>query len=153
VTIYRDLAVTDPGRYRPDLARCLANLGIRYAGLDRPAEALPPSEEAVAIRRELARADPDQHRPDLARSLVNLCFRYSELERSMDAVAPGQEAVSIYRELAAASPDYRRELARALSGLAAALDALGHDTEAERAEGEAAEIMQGLEQSRASVLG
>jgi tetratricopeptide (TPR) repeat protein len=153
VTIYRDLAVTDPGRYRPDLARCLANLGIRYAGLDRPAEALPPSEEAVAIRRELARANPDHHRPDLARSLVNLGFRYSELGRATDAVPPGREAVSIYRELVAASPDYRRELARALSGLAAALDALGHDTEAERAEGEAAEIMQGLEQSRASVLG
>jgi tetratricopeptide (TPR) repeat protein len=153
VTIYRDLARTDSRRYRPDLARCLANLGIRYAGLNRPAEALPPSEEAVTIRRELARVNPDRHRPDLARSLVSLGFRYSELGRATDAVPPGREAVSIYRQLAVASPDYRRELARALSGVAAALDVLGRDAEAERAEGEAAEIMQDLEQSAPAVLG
>jgi tetratricopeptide (TPR) repeat protein len=153
MTIYRDLARTDPRRYRPDLARCLAHLGIRYAGLNRPAEALPPCEEAVTIRRELARINPDRHRPDLARSLVNLGFRYSELGRAADAVPPGREAVSIYRQLAVASPDYRRELARALSGVAAALDVLGRDAEAERAEGEAAEIMQDLEQSAPAVLG
>jgi tetratricopeptide (TPR) repeat protein len=150
VTIYRKLATADPGRYRPDLARCLANLGIRYAGLNRPAEALPPSAEAVTIRRELARVNPDRHRPDLARSLVNLGLRYCELGRATEAVPPGREAVGIYRELAAASPDYRRELARALSGLAAALDVLGRDREAERAEGEAADITADLEQSRAS---
>ena len=153
VTIYRDLAGTDPSRYQPDLARCLANLAIRYGGLDRPAEALPPSEEAVTIRRELARSNPDRYRPDLARSLVNVAIRYSELGRATDAVAAGQEAVSLYRELAAASPGHRRELARALSGLAAALGALGHDAEAERTEGEAAEIMQDLEQSLASRSG
>jgi tetratricopeptide (TPR) repeat protein len=149
-TIYRDLAATDPGRYHPELARCLASLALRYARLDRPAEALPPSEEAVTIRRELARVNPRRHLPNLARSLVNLGFRYCELRRWTDAVPPAREAVTIYRELVAASPGYRRELARALGGLAAALAALGRDTEAERAEGEAAEITRELKDSHAS---
>lgn len=45
-----------PDRYRPDLAISLANLGIRLWALGRPAEALPPAEEAVAVYRELATA-------------------------------------------------------------------------------------------------
>jgi len=151
VTIYRDLALTDPKRYRPDLARCLANLGTRYAELDRPAEALSPTEEAVTIRRELALISPDRYRPDLARSLVNLGIRHSELGQATEAMLIEQEAVTLYRELAAAIPGYRRELARALRALAAAFGALWHGAAAaERAEGEATEIMQDLEQSRAN---
>jgi tetratricopeptide (TPR) repeat protein len=151
VTIYRDLAGTDPKRYRPDLARCLANLGIRYAELDRPAEALSPTEEAVTIRRELASVNPDRYRPDLARSLVNLGIRHSELGQATDAMIIEQEAVTLYRELAAAIPGYRRELARALRALAAAFGGLWHGAEAaERAEGEAARIVQDLEQSHDS---
>ena len=75
--IYRELAAAYPDRYRPDLARSLSNLGIPFSELGRPAEALPVTQEAVAIRRELAAAYPDRYRPDLARSLSNLGIRFS----------------------------------------------------------------------------
>jgi hypothetical protein len=69
VTIYRELAVADPGRYRPDLAAAVANLGVRLHRLGRPADAVAAAEEAVTVRRELAQADPGRYLPDLAISL------------------------------------------------------------------------------------
>ena len=61
VTIYRELADTDPGRYRPGLADALDWLGIQYSKLGHPADALPPAMEAVAIYRELAGTDPGRY--------------------------------------------------------------------------------------------
>jgi hypothetical protein len=40
VATYRNLASTDPDRYRPELARSLANLGISLYELGRPSETL-----------------------------------------------------------------------------------------------------------------
>jgi hypothetical protein len=51
-------------------ARWLSWLGTTLAQTGRPAEALPVTEEAVAIRRELAAAYPDRYRPNLATSCV-----------------------------------------------------------------------------------
>src|ERR1035441_8772829 len=92
-------------RVRPDLARSLDNLGVRFSALGRPAEALPVTEEAVALYRELAAASPDRYRPDLARSLANLGVWFSALGRPAEALPVTEEAVALYRELAAASPD------------------------------------------------
>ncbi|MGW4662669.1 tetratricopeptide repeat protein, partial [Streptosporangium sandarakinum] len=64
-----------------NLARSLTNLGMRFAELDRPAEALPITEEAVTIYRELAKAHPDRYRPDLARSLTNLGIYFTRSDR------------------------------------------------------------------------
>jgi len=106
--------------------------------LGRPVDALPPTQEAVAIRRELAQVNPDRYRSNLADSLVNLGIRLSELGRPVDALPPTQEAVAIYRELAAANPDrYRTALAHSLTNLAAGLSALGRHSEAEQLRGEA----------------
>ncbi len=135
-----DLAVTrrilqilpgdDPGLR----ARWLSWLGTTLAQTGRPAEALPPAQEAVAIRRELAAAYPDRYRPGLATSLDNLGNRLSALGRPAEALPPAQEAVAAYRELAAAYPDrYRPDLARSLRVLARVLDDLGHTAEAEAA--------------------
>jgi Tetratricopeptide repeat len=97
----------------------LDHLGIRLARLGRPAEALPVTEEAVAIRRELAVASPDRYRPGLAASLSNLGAWFSELGRPAEALPVTEEAVAAYRELAAASPDrYRPGLAASLSKFA-----------------------------------
>jgi hypothetical protein len=76
---------------RPDLARSLSNLGIRFLEL-RPAEALPPAQEAVAIRQELATAYPDRYRPDLGRSLQVLTRALEALGRLEDAEAVRREA-------------------------------------------------------------
>ena len=92
MAIYRELAAAYPDRYRPDLATSLTNLGIRFSELGRPAEALPVTQEAVAIRRELAAANPDRYRPDLARSLQVLALALDALGRAAEAEAARREA-------------------------------------------------------------
>ena len=109
----------------------LGTLGFRLSELGRPADALPVTEEAVAIHRELAAASPDRYRPDLATSLTNLGVRFSALGRPADALPVTEEAVAIHRELAAASPDrYRPDLARSLTNLGVRFSALGRPADA-----------------------
>ncbi|MEV5560383.1 tetratricopeptide repeat protein, partial [Nonomuraea wenchangensis] len=60
MTIRRQLTAAFPDRYRPDLAASLNNLGVYYAALERPDEALSATEEAVTIRRQLTAAFPDR---------------------------------------------------------------------------------------------
>ena len=146
-----DLAVTrrilemlpadDPG-LRP---RWLSWLGVTLAQTGRLAEALPPTQEAVAIRRELAEAYPDRYQPDLAASLSNLGGRFWELGRPAEALPAQQEAVAIYRELAEAYPDrYRPDLAASLSNLGVFFSELGRPAEALPAEQEAVAIRREL---------
>ena len=59
----------------------------RLSELGRPAEALPVTEEAVAIRRELAAASPARYRPDLARSTRLLASTLESLGRTAEAEA------------------------------------------------------------------
>ena len=92
VAIYRELASANPGRYRPDVARSLTNLGIRHAELGRPADAIPSALDAVAIYRELVSTDPDNHRRGLANSLQNLGVWYSQLGREPEAELASAEA-------------------------------------------------------------
>jgi hypothetical protein len=62
-----------PAGTEPEVrAYWLNSLGVRFSELGRPAEALPVTEEAIAIRRELAAARPDRYRPDVATALENL---------------------------------------------------------------------------------
>jgi tetratricopeptide (TPR) repeat protein len=93
--MYRELAAASPDRYRPDLARTLDNLGVWFFELGRPAEALPASEEAVAIRRELAAASPDRYRPDLAQSLDNLAEVLAAVGRKADADSARNETAEL----------------------------------------------------------
>ena len=105
--------------------------GVLLSQLGRFAEALPPTQEAVAIYQVLAAADPDRYRPDLAGSLTNLGVRFSALGRPAEALPPTQEAVAIYQVLAAANPErYRPDLARSLSNLGARFSELGRPAEA-----------------------
>jgi tetratricopeptide (TPR) repeat protein len=109
----------------------LENLGVMFSALGRPADALPVTEEAVAVYRELATASPDRYRPDLARSLSNLGVRFSELGRPADALPVTEEAVAVFRELATASPDrYRPDLANSLNNLGVRFSALGRPADA-----------------------
>ena len=104
----------------------LASLGLWAGEAGYPAEALPATEEAVAIRRELAEANPDRYRPDLAASLTNLGITFSELGRPAEALSVEQEAVAIYDDLAEANPDrYRPDLAASLTNLGVRFSELG----------------------------
>jgi tetratricopeptide (TPR) repeat protein len=145
VEIYRNLAGTNPDRYRPDLAMSLSNLSNRFSELGQPAEGLPAEQEAVEIRRALAAVYPDRYRSDLADSLSNLGVRFSELGRPAEALPAAEEAVEIYRELATAYPDrYRPDLADLLSNLGVRFWELGRPAEALAPAEEAVEIYREL---------
>jgi hypothetical protein len=80
------LAAADLGRYLPDLAQSLSNIGITYTEFGRRAEALPVAMEAVEIRCGLGAAKPEHYLPDLVSSLRNLDITLYGLSRSGDAL-------------------------------------------------------------------
>ena len=106
-----------PGTSRADAARWAHLCGVLLSQAGRLADALPVTEEAVALYRELAAALPDRYNPDLARSLTDLGIRFSELGRRADALPVTEEAVALYRELAALPRRYNPDLARSLTDL------------------------------------
>ena len=73
-------------------APCAASQLPSPAQAGRPSEALPVTEEAVAMYRELAAANPVRYRRDLARSLSNLGVTFSEFGRDREAAAASAEA-------------------------------------------------------------
>src|SRR5262249_44578794 len=103
VEVRRALAEADD-RFRPDLARSLGNLGVRYGQVGRPADAISVVEESVAIRRELVATDAARHLPGLAMSLNSLGTRYADAGRYEDALRVTEESVAIRRTLATADP-------------------------------------------------
>jgi tetratricopeptide (TPR) repeat protein len=126
-------------------AQWLTNLGLRLSALGRPADALPPAEEAVAIYRDLAAADPDRYRPHLANALTNLGARFSGIGRAAEAVGPTEIAIAIYRNLATANPGrYRPDLADALTNLGAWFWELGRPADSMVADQEAVVIYRDL---------
>src|SRR6266487_3969376 len=126
-------------------AQWLTNLGLRLSALGRPADALPPAEEAVAIYRDMAAADPDRYRPKLANALTNRGVRFSQVGRPDATVGPTEEAIAIYRDLAAANPGrYRPDLADALTNLGAWFWELGRPADSMVADQEAVAIYRDL---------
>ena len=121
--VYRSLpADADPAM----VAEWSYKAGILLFQSGRPGDALPVTEEAVAIYRDLAAADPDRYRSNLAGSLSNLGIWFAELGRPADALPVTEEAVAIYRDLAAADPDrYHSNLAGCLTNLGVTFSALG----------------------------
>jgi hypothetical protein len=75
----------------------LSNLGGWCSALARPAEALPPVQQAVTIRRGLAAANPDRYRPGLARSLTTLAGVLARLDRTAEAAAARSESAELGR--------------------------------------------------------
>ncbi len=128
--IRRELAAASPDP-PPGPRNSLDDLGVLFSELGRSAQALPVTEEALAMWRELAAASPDRYRTDLATSLSNLVVRFSELRRLAEALPVTEQAVAMWRELAAASPDrYRTDLATSLSNPGLLLSKLDRLTEA-----------------------
>jgi tetratricopeptide (TPR) repeat protein len=126
-------------------AQWLANVGVRFSALGRPADALLAEQEAVSIRRDLAAANPDRHNPDLAQSLNNLSVTFSELGRPADALPLTLEAVTIRRDLAAANPDrHNPDLAESLNNLGVRFSALGRPADALHVTQEAVAIRRDL---------
>ena len=84
-----------PDRYCPGLAGALSNLGVSFLELGRPADALAPAEEAVALCRELAASSPDRCCAELAIRLSNHSQVLWALDRSAEAAVARDEADAI----------------------------------------------------------
>jgi tetratricopeptide (TPR) repeat protein len=115
VQLLEQVVVRDPTR-RPDLARALLDLAAGHVAVGRRADAVEPTERAVAIYEELAATNP-AFLNDLACSLNNLGNRYREIGRRADAIAPTERAVAICEELAATNPAFLNDLAMSLNNL------------------------------------
>ncbi|MGI9099067.1 MAG: tetratricopeptide repeat protein [Solirubrobacteraceae bacterium] len=109
------LAALDPA-LGPDVAHALNALGAFYSGVGRRADAVAPTERAVAIYEVLAQENP-AFLNDLAGSLNNLGACYSGVGRRADAVAPTERAVAIREVLAQENPAFLNDLAMSLNNL------------------------------------
>jgi hypothetical protein len=87
------------------------NLGSLHLAMANPAEAIRPSEEALALQRELAQRDPAQ-RERLAGLLRNLSILAQKVGRLRSALVYGRESVSILQSLVGTRPDLKASLAR-----------------------------------------
>jgi tetratricopeptide (TPR) repeat protein len=149
VEIYRELAIEEPGRYLPELARSLLFLGYSLKETWRWEDALSAAEEATRLCRQLSSGNPDAFLPDLAGSLNNLGNYLSNLGRHDEALATAKEAVGLYRRIARERPDaFLSGLAASLSNLGEFFSALGQFEEALTAAEEAASLYRQLARER-----
>ena len=149
VGIYRELAIEEPGRYLPELARSLLFLGYSLKEAGRWEDALTAAEEATGLCRQLSSGHPDAFLPDLAGSLNNLGNYLSNLGRHEEALATAKEAAGLYRHIARERPDaFLSGLAASLSNLGEFFSALGQFEEALTAAGEAASLYRQLARER-----
>jgi tetratricopeptide (TPR) repeat protein len=86
-----------------DRAMALNNFGAVLQEVGRSSDALPPLEEAVAIRRRLATEDRARYESDLVASLRNLEHTLSDLGRYVEAVAVVDELAARSRSSSAAT--------------------------------------------------
>jgi hypothetical protein len=102
------------------------NFGVQVTEMGRPADAVPITEEAVAIYRELADINPGKYRPGLARALSNLSIQVQARGGAAGASPAIAETVEIGRELVAANRGQgRKRLAGSLTNFGIVYSALG----------------------------
>jgi serine/threonine-protein kinase len=89
------------------LARSLDQLGNALFELDRPHEAAPPHEEAVAILKPLHAADPSAEsvRANYAAALNNLGRCLDVANRNPEALAAWRQAAELWRSILADHPE------------------------------------------------
>ncbi|MBE1875505.1 tetratricopeptide repeat protein [Myceligenerans pegani] len=124
---YRVLALRNPGRFGPDLALSLDNLGDSYASLGRYGDALKVRREAVRRWENHAVTSDQLYASQLARSLHNLGISYRDLGRPDMALTTHREALRIRRALAEQGDRHTdtAALARSLSSIGRCLSDLG----------------------------
>jgi tetratricopeptide (TPR) repeat protein len=127
-------------------ANWLFRYGSRVAQVNRIAESVTITEQAIALVRGLAEGDSNGYQPVLGRALSNLCGQLLAMgDRLQDALDAAGEAASIFRNLAEADPDrYLPFLAVALLNAGSALRAAGAQSEALQLTGVAVNIRRDL---------
>jgi hypothetical protein len=88
---WRELAGSEPHRFRSRLARSLTNVSSIFAVLRLGDEAVAPASEAVALLRELV-AENARYRPRLAEALRALALALHDQERFDEAQRARAEA-------------------------------------------------------------
>ncbi len=145
VALLRQLAGTDPHRFRPRLAALLANMGTTFSDQGRPQEALRCEEEAVELLRLVDADHPGVVTLDLTTAVSNLAVTFAELGKPLAALAPSREAVELWRGIAGRHPDrFTAALALSLMNVARRLLELGRGAEAWQAAEESLEIRRRL---------
>jgi len=100
VQLHRQLVAQDPSQ-SSKLAASLHNLGVVLIRLERKREAIPPTEESLALYRAEALRRGSQVSQQLERPLRNLVLLYFEGNRPQDALPLSDELVRLHQSLAA----------------------------------------------------
>ncbi|MEV0901378.1 tetratricopeptide repeat protein [Actinoplanes sp. NPDC049802] len=149
--LLREFAALDPAAYRPDLVDALVAVMKAQMSLGRFAEALPLTEEAVALQRTLVAGDHPERWTNLAIVLNNRSVVLAELGR--DGRAEAEEAVSIHRALVEEGADALwPALATSLSNLSLARHRMGNRAAALTAVEEAVGIQRRLARADPAVF-
>ncbi|MFB6720567.1 hypothetical protein ACFCV3_10420 [Kribbella sp. NPDC056345] len=90
----------------PQLAEALNRLAVTLGQLDREADAIPITEEAITVNRQQVTL----HEGHLARNLANLVISLSDGEHWERALPPAEEVWTIRRRLAVSDPNLRDEV-------------------------------------------
>jgi tetratricopeptide (TPR) repeat protein len=116
------------------LADCLVGLGHVHWQANRPADAVPAYEQAVALRERLLSQERLPHdRSELARTYGSLGQALAELDRGDEALARFRQALALREELFARNPEvveYRYDLALSCKQVADELVGRGQFDEA-----------------------
>jgi tetratricopeptide (TPR) repeat protein len=149
LSIYGELAETNPEAYLPNLAKTLNNLANLHSELHKLCgyvEAEKEYEKALEIYREFATSSPADYQPNLAKTLNNLALLHSELRGyKKEAEKEYAEVLEILRELAKVNPAaYQPDVAKTLNNLANLHSELHRYKEAEKEYEKALEIYREL---------
>jgi len=139
LSIFRELAKSDPSKYSMNVAYALNDLGILYQRTRRFDLSEASYREAISIERSLP--DDARYRIFLAQSLNNLATVYTVTRRPDDALKAYEEAVSTLRDLVKKNPAaYEHDLAIALNSMAVGYQVTRRLKEAEQTAQESLEI-------------
>lgn len=145
VDLYRNLVSDNSGRYSPNLAASLTNLGTIYSDIGRSDDALSVAEESASLYRDLAAVNPGRYQIPLTAALTKLGERYAELGRTVDALSVTGEATNLVLELASAHPEsYEAEAAFTLNHFGARLSEASRAEEALKATRRAVDLYRRL---------
>lgn len=108
VSIHRQLVGQDPSQ-RPKLAASLHNLGVVLIRLGRKAEAVAPTEEALALYRITPSANGREASSAMERPLRNLVLLYFEGNRPQEALPLADELVRFHQTLSPQDPAHQAE--------------------------------------------
>lgn len=131
VDSHRKLVAQDPSQ-RLRLAASLHNLGVVLIRLGRKNEAIPPTEEALALYR--AQPSPRSAEASVAieRPLRNLVLLYYETNRPLEGLSLADDLIRLHEAAAAADPGAQASLIDVLNLRASLLVALNRSAGALR---------------------